>query len=630
MSINHSILLHIIEDLRLSKKWKRNIQWKQVADEYRKRVPNSPNTPAFQKRLSTWYHKNKKKGIELVGKKKVEELIDLTQEKVVDSKGRPLKVGDLVRYIGDNAEHWEENGEDMDGTITEIKEDGTVMGFWHQGGIPGHSEHELVDGDFKKVLTKEERADEIRAVFKQGMVSLTMKFFRQNNLLIEEDLSIRDAVTKELVFKLFHYSGPVTFPVSDSYPVEGDDGTPWGELEHPISEGTVKLGDKTFDYEFGDEYADSVPEWGEIITYFSSKEDVEDHNMDWMTRWDFPDIDHIEIDFGNYDVKVEGGTYAEGEIRLSEPHSGSNDVTLNIELIQESSNGSGVRAGLLYYYNRVREALYNVRTVEQYEEAISIGAHVGMLVDFYGRNVFVRACLRGSIELIDPILQAHPNLLNSQDGEGDTGLAWAAYKGHVEVVKKLLKYPDLDVNKTNKVSSSAFMEAFRKNYVRVMRVLLTDKRTEGIVTIALFRSSNAGLYKENAGLYKEWLDRPPVHTQGPISLDSPIVIPVRCRDCRRLFEARELHSHLENRDNCPLCRKPMNTLEFLTDSQIHRWNRMEAATVDEESKIADKRKEIADAKKTIEEAPKEITAAQVLIKENALKNRFRQFVVKKF
>ena len=440
MSIDDGILLRIIDDLRLSKKWKHNIRWKQVADEYRERVPNSPNTPAFQKRLSAWYHKNKKKGIKLVGKKKVEELIDLTQEKVVDSKGRPLKVGDVVRYVGEAVDDYSRlrcggcmflQHHIRRGTITEIKEDGIIMGTWDETGA---EKHEFDPDDIEKVLIKEEMADEIRAVFKQGLVWLTMKFFRQNNLLIEEDLSIRDAVTNELVFKLFEesgpvYSGPVTFPVGDTELFEE-----WDiEVEYPISEGTVKLGEQTFDYEFGGEYGKFIPDdplhW--LYENILSKEEAEDMNMG--NNWYPPKIKKIKIDFGDYDVKVEGGTYAEGEIRLSEPHSGSNDVTLNIELKEHD----GVRAGLLHYYNRVRNALFDVRTVEQYEEAISIGAHVGMLVD--GRNVFVRACLRGSIELIDHILQAHPNLLNSQDGEGDTGLAWAAYKGHVEVVKKLLK-----------------------------------------------------------------------------------------------------------------------------------------------------------------------------------------------
>jgi len=60
----------------------------------------------------------------------------------------------------------------------------------------------------------------------------------------------------------------------------------------------------------------------------------------------------------------------------------------------------------------------------------------------------------------------------------------------------------------------------------------------------------------------------------------------------------------------------MDTLEFLTDFQIQRWNKMLDAEQDGESKLAAARKEMAAAQKTIDE--------------NVLKNRFRQFVVKEW
>ena len=62
----------------------------------------------------------------------------------------------------------------------------------------------------------------------------------------------------------------------------------------------------------------------------------------------------------------------------------------------------------------------------------------------------------------------------------------------------------------------------------------------------------------------------------------------------------------------------MNTLEFLTDFQIRRWNKMESITLKEEEKMTALRRK----------HQKEMDAAQKTIDENALKNRFRQFVVK--
>jgi len=614
--MNDDKFIKFVEDSKKTHGWKR-VQWKTVAKEYLMLLkhPAGENTKEFRKRLQKRYHTHKSKVV-VTGTKSTEEqiderqaaavaagtLIDLTKEKVVqavDRYGRPLKVGDAVRYVGEAADDYEENGEDMDGTITEIKEDGTVMGTWDETGA---EKHEFEPDDIEKILSKEERADEIRAAFStMKSYSDVAPVFRRNNLMIEQDLSIRDAVTKELVFKLFHYSGPVTFPVWDSEPLEGDDGKSWGELQHPISEGTVKLGDKTFGYDFGDEYADSVPEWGDILTHFSSKEDVEDHNMDWMTRWDFPDIDHINISFGKYDVKVEGGTYAEGEIRLNESRSGN--VELNIE-VTEKPVLSIFKQG---YYEWVFDKLFDAKTVKQYEEAIAAGANVIDANGTVDTNIFVIACQKQRTELIDHILNAHPELLNSVDKEHDTGLAWAVYKGNHAIVKKLLKYPELDVNHKNRHGNTAFMEAFSENASGLSRVaarlLLTDKRTQGIVTRKRFI-----LFK------RRFVGESGVNTQGPISFKTPIKVPVRCLACRRLFEATMLRTHLQRNNSCPLCRKPMDTLEFLTGFQIQRWNKMLAAEQDGESKLAAARKEMAAAQKTIDE--------------NALKNRFRQFVVK--
>ena len=607
-----------VEDSKKTHGWKR-IQWKTVTKEYLTRLkhPADENTKDLREKLKKRYRKNKSEVV-VTGKKSTEEqiaerqaaaaadgtLIDLTKEKVVrvvDSKGRPLKVGDLVRYVGYSAETFEENGEDMDGVITEIQEDGGVTVLWKETG----QNAECDPDDCEKILTKEEKADEIRAVFSAtnsysagAAYSAVAEVFRRNNLMIEQDLSIRDVVTKELVTKLFKYSGPVTFPVSKSHLFEE-----WDiEVDYPIMNGYVELGSKTFYYEFGGEYGDFTPD--DALHYIDTKEQAEDWNMG--NNWYPPKIDEIKIDFGNYAVKVEGegATYVEGEIRLYHTYiqSGTEDVTLNIEVSEARP-----------YYNWLRNKLFKADTVEQYEEAIADGAHVGMLHG--GCNVFIRACERRRFELIDHILNAHPELLNSVDREGDTGLAWAAYKGNHGVLKKLLEYPDLDVNHKNRRGSTAFMEAFSLKTLPTASTLSTDKRTNGIVTRGLFISFPA--------LTNQWPGRQGVNTEDPISLEAPIKVPVRCLSCRRLFEARGLYTHLQRNNRCPLCRKPMNTLEYLTDFQIQRWNMMVTVTLKEEEKMTA-------ARKKRDAAQKEMDAAQKTIDENALKNRFRQFVVKEW
>ena len=592
-----------VEDSKKTHGWKR-IQWKTVAEEYLRLLkhPADENTKDFRESLKKRFHKNKSEVV-VTGTKSTEEqiderqaaavaagtLIDLTKEKVVqavDRYGRPLKVGDAVRYVGEAADDYEENGEDMDGTITEIKEDGTVMGTWDETGA---EKHEFEPDDIEKILSKEERVDEIRAVFStMKSYSDVAAVFRRNNLMIEQDLSIRDVVTKELVFKLFHYSGPVTFPVSESHLFEE-----WDiEVDYPISSGYVKLGDKTFYYEFGGEYGDFTPD--DALHYIDTKEQAEDWNMG--NNWYPPDITKIKIDFGDYDVKVKEGKYTKRNIRLSEPHSGTEDVTLNIE-VTEKPVLSIFKQG---YYEWVFDKLFDAKTVKQYEEAIAAGANVIDANGTVDTNIFVIACQKQRTELIDHILNAHPELLNSVDKEHDTGLAWAVYKGNHAIVKKLLKYPELDVNHKNRHGNTAFMEAFSENASGLSRVaarlLLTDKRTQGIITRKRF-----------IVFHQHFVGESGVNTQGPISLETPIKVPVRCLACRRLFEATMLRTHLQRNNSCPLCRKPMDTLEFLTDFQIQRWNKMESITLKEEKKIA---------------------AARKTIDENALKNRFRQFVLK--
>ena len=300
--------------------------------------------------------------------------------------------------------------------------------------------------------TKEEKAGEIRAVFEAtNSYPDVAAVFRRNNLMIEQDLSIRDVVTKELVTNLFNYSGPVTFPVSAPYIFEDI------EVDYPIMNGNVELGCKTFYYEFVGKYGEFVTD--DALQYIDTKEQAEDLNMG--NNWYPPDIDHIEIDFGNYDVKVEGGTYVEGEIRLNEPHSGTEDVTLNIEVLEARP-----------YYNWLRNKLFNADTVEQYEEAIAAGAHVGMLLEHVGMllegcNVFIKACKRQRLELIDHILNAHPELLNSVDREGITGLSWAVYMGNHVVLKKLLEYPDLEIAAAQKtIDENALKNRFRQFVVK--------------------------------------------------------------------------------------------------------------------------------------------------------------------
>lgn len=473
--MNNDKFIKFVQGSKKTHGWKR-IQWQTVTKEYLTRLkrPADENTKKLREKLKIRYHKNKAKVV--------------AQEKVVDYKGRPLKVGDVVKYIGDEGDDEldDEEESDKEGDITAIK-DGVIKGIWR--GIVGLDEEVRFNPDYiEKILSKEERADEIRSVLSGSGDTRDQlgHLFRVNKLRLENDLSITDTMTnKQLVV---HFDS------------------------------TAKKAD-----------AESNKKW---------------------------------------------------------------------------------------YYNYIVDKLFGAKTVEQYEDAIAAGAHVGML--HRGRNVFIRACQRGSkCKLIQHILNAHPGLLNSVDKDNETGLSWAVYCGNIVTVKKLLRYPHLEVNHKSRYGRTAFMDAFLTTAkflsMDAARVLLTDKRTEGIVSRTQFVNLNI---IPNVRELSDLLRPTGANTQGPISLETPIKIPVRCLTCRNLFEATELHAHLQVNNSCPMCRNPMNTLEFLTDFQIRRWNRMKAIEQNGESRLAAARKEMAAAQKTIDE--------------NTLKNRFRQFVVKEY
>ena len=177
--------INFVENSKKVHGWER-IQWKIVAREYLEKCNNTTdkNTKDFQKSLKNRFNKFNKSNVVVTGTKSTQEqiaerqaaaisngtLIDLTQEKVnvVDSKGKALKMGDVVRYVGDDADVQEENGEEMEGTITEIKEDGTVMGTWKE---TGNEIHEFDPSDIEKV--------EVSSAKKSSNVNTLKNRFRQ-------------------------------------------------------------------------------------------------------------------------------------------------------------------------------------------------------------------------------------------------------------------------------------------------------------------------------------------------------------------------------------------------------------------------------------------------------------------
>ena len=62
------------------------------------------------------------------------------------------------------------------------------------------------------------------------------------------------------------------------------------------------------------------------------------------------------------------------------------------------------------------------------------------LVDSKGCSAFMISCQYGALAVFLLLLNRNPKCLEERDPRGSSGLHWAAYKGHEDVVHLLLEY----------------------------------------------------------------------------------------------------------------------------------------------------------------------------------------------
>ena len=76
-----------------------------------------------------------------------------------------------------------------------------------------------------------------------------------------------------------------------------------------------------------------------------------------------------------------------------------------------------------------------------------------------GDDSFCGLCLNGDIEGIQAAIDNGADVNKEDDLFGKTGLMWAFYRNHNNVVQLLLNHPQIDVNKVDQLGRSALHHA---------------------------------------------------------------------------------------------------------------------------------------------------------------------------
>ena len=90
---------------------------------------------------------------------------------------------------------------------------------------------------------------------------------------------------------------------------------------------------------------------------------------------------------------------------------------------------------------------------------------------YQGDQGFCRVCELGDLEALEIAIENGVDV-NAADALGSTGLMWALYNSHNNVVQVLLQQPDIDINKVNVDGDSALHFAVILNNHEGMAMLL--------------------------------------------------------------------------------------------------------------------------------------------------------------
>ena len=92
-------------------------------------------------------------------------------------------------------------------------------------------------------------------------------------------------------------------------------------------------------------------------------------------------------------------------------------------------------------------------------------------IDIYGNTLFTLVARQGDLRVVRELLLEHGADINHGNNAGYTALHWAAYEGHVDVVKLLLKH-GADINRGNHNGTAALSLAAYSGQTDVVKLLL--------------------------------------------------------------------------------------------------------------------------------------------------------------
>ena len=94
------------------------------------------------------------------------------------------------------------------------------------------------------------------------------------------------------------------------------------------------------------------------------------------------------------------------------------------------------------------------------------------------------ACAAGDMETVKSILEQHPlaNVNWVGPEKGDAPLHRACRFGHIEIVKELMRHPEIKVNQGNTGNGGPFYLACQEGFVKIVRWLLADPRIDPTMT----------------------------------------------------------------------------------------------------------------------------------------------------
>jgi ankyrin repeat protein len=96
-------------------------------------------------------------------------------------------------------------------------------------------------------------------------------------------------------------------------------------------------------------------------------------------------------------------------------------------------------------------------------------------VQYYPIELFHWSGMQDSnINMVEDILEAHPEYVHEQNAHGDNCLIIAIKSGNIQIVKYIIENTDIDINYTTK-EGSALLESVKKGNVQMLDYLLSHK-----------------------------------------------------------------------------------------------------------------------------------------------------------